>query len=110
MSEEPENMKILSYRHTGGLSQYSAATDPKKTYSTDVSESCPPGTSYNERTGQCEAGGGCFPGRAELSMIAGGKKKMEDLKIGDKIRTSSTSFSAILGWLDKDPGRMTNFL
>ena len=75
-----------------------------------MSESCPPGTFYNERTGQCEAGGGCFPGTAELSMRAGGKKKMEDLKIGDKIRTSSTSFSAILGWLDKEPGRMTNFL
>ena len=43
-------------------------------------------------------------------MRAGGKKKMEDLKIGDKIRTSSTSFSAILGWLDKEPGRMTNFM
>ena len=35
---------------------------------------------------------------------------MEDLKIGDKIRTDITRFSAILGWLDRESEMMTKFI
>ena len=54
--------------------------------------------------------GGCFPGTAEVTLISGDSKKMEDLKIGDKILTSFKSFSVILGWLDKQPGMRTGFI
>merc|ERR1712106_473897 len=54
--------------------------------------------------------GGCFPGTAEVTLASGGRKKMKELQIGDEVLTSSGTFSAVLGWLDIQPGQETNFI
>jgi len=93
-----------------GFSSLTAAASTVAAAAYSASASCYSGTSYNQRTGKCQKGGGCFPGTAEVTLASGGREKMKELKVGDEVLTSSGTFSAVLGWLDIQPGQETNFI
>lgn len=59
--------------------------------------------------------GGCFPGESTISTSSGQKKKLSELRVGEKIlardpRTNKLMFSEVILFLDYDPSQKRQFL
>ncbi|XP_017568338.1 indian hedgehog B protein [Pygocentrus nattereri] len=57
--------------------------------------------------------GGCFPGRAWVTLEKGGRKSMRDLQAGDRVLASTERgnliYSEVLAFLDRDPAIKKHF-